>query len=192
MAGEVTHVSVPDADDARALARVLSARRTPSSGELVVDGLLVPEQREAVVRRTALLELTSPDRSEGSVEDRVHDRVRLEAISGRRRRALTEQALGLVKELAAVATPQGAEGSVASAVVEAALGLGNGADVFVLSGLEDQSEAGSSGRRTAGRGAGPARRHRARRREPIPTEQLVTSGATADPATVSAARTPHE
>ena len=141
VAGEVTHVSVPDADDARALARVLSARRTPSSGELVVDGLLVPEQREAVVRRTALLELTSPDRSEGSVEDRVHDRVRLEAISGRRRRALTEQALGLVQELAAVATPQGAEGSVASAVVEAALGLGNGADVFVLSGLEDQPEA---------------------------------------------------
>ena len=167
VAGEVTHVSVPDADDARALARVLSARRTPSSGELVVDGLLVPEQREAVVRRTALLELTSPDRSEGSVEDRVHDRVRLEAMSGRRRRALTEQALGLVQELAAVATPQGAEGSVASAVVEAALGLGNGADVFVLSGLEDQPEARSSGRRAAGRGAGPARRHRARRLEPI-------------------------
>ena len=194
VAGEVTHVSVPDADDARALARVLSARRTPSSGELVVDGLLVPEQREAVVRRTALLELTSPDRSEGSVEDRVHDRVRLEAISGRRRRALTEQALGLVQELAAVATPQGAEGSVASAVVEAALGLGNGADVFVLSGLEDQPEA---DRRAAERLAEELARRGATVlvvSSPSPPEQLVTSGATANqtPAPVSAARTPHE
>ncbi len=136
--GEVNHVVVPEADDPRALARVLAGRRTPSGGELVVDGLLVPEQREAVVRRTALLELTSPDRSEGSVSDRVQDRVRLEAMSRRRRRQLTAQALGLVQELASVATPQGADGSVASAVVEAALGLGNGADVFVLSGLEGQ------------------------------------------------------
>ncbi len=181
VAGEVTHVAVPDADDARALARVLSARRTPSSGELVVDGLLVPEQREAVVRRTALLELTSPDRSEGSVEDRVHDRVRLEAMSGRKRRALTEQALGLVQELAAVATPQGAEGSVASAVVEAALGLGNGADVFVLSGLEDQPEA---DRRAAERLA----EELARRGATV----LVVASPSRTPATVSAARTPHE
>ena len=181
VAGEVTHVSVPDADDARALARVLSARRTPSSGELVVDSLLVPEQREAVVRRTALLELTSPDRSEGSVEERVHDRVRLEAISGRRRRALTDQALGLVQELAAVATPQGAEGSVASAVVEAALGLGNGADVFVLSGLEDQPEA---DRRAAERLA----EELARRGATV----LVVASASLTPASVSTARTPHE
>ena len=134
---------------------------TPSAGELVVDGLLVPEQREAVVRRTALLELTSPDRSEGSVEDRVHDRVRLEAMSGRRRGELTAQALGLVDELAAVATPQGADGSVASAVVEAALGLGNGVDVFVLSGLEGQPEPDRRVRRAARRGAGQAWRHRA-------------------------------
>jgi RND superfamily putative drug exporter len=196
VAGEVTHVAVPDADDARALARVLSARRTPSSGELVVDGLLVPEQREAVVRRTALLELTSPDRSEGSVEDRVHDRVRLEAISGRRRRALTEQALGLVHELAAVSTPDGAEGSVASAVVEAALGLGNGADVFVLSGLEDQPEA---ERRSVERLAGELARRGATvlvvaHPSSAPPEQLVTSGATADhtPQPLSTARTPHE
>ncbi len=111
----------------------------------------------------------------------MHDRVRLEAMSGRKRRALTEQALGLVQELAAVATPQGAEGSVASAVVEAALGLGNGADVFVLSGLEDQPE---PDRRAAERLA----EELARRGATV----LVVASPSRTPATVSAARTPHE
>jgi hypothetical protein len=114
---------------------------------VVVDGLLLPEQREAVIRRAALLELVTPDRSEGSVTDRVRDRARLESLSARRRDELTERALRLVDELAAAAAPDGADGAVAAAVVDAALGLTSGVDVFVFSGLDGQTE---PDRRSAG------------------------------------------
>ena len=54
--GQVNRLAVAD-DDERDLAQVLAGRRRPFSGELVVDGLLLPEQREAVNRRTTLVEL---------------------------------------------------------------------------------------------------------------------------------------
>ena len=66
-------------------------------------------------------------------------------------------------------------------MVEAALGLGNGADVFVLSGLEDQPE---PDRRAAERLA----EELARRGATV----LVVASPPLTPATVSAARTPHE
>jgi RND superfamily putative drug exporter len=139
-AGTVNHLAVPDGADPGAVARVLAGRRPAAAGEVVVDGLLLPQQREAVIRRTALLELVSPDRSEGSVTDRVRDRVRLQTLSGRRRTELTERALLLVDELAAAAAPRGADGTVAAAVVDAALGLSSGVDVFVFSGLDGQTD----------------------------------------------------
>jgi putative drug exporter of the RND superfamily len=135
-AGEVGHVAVPAGADPTAVGRVLAGRRPAAGGELVVDGLLLPEQREAVIQRTALLELSALDRSEGSVEDRVRDRVRMLSLSRRRREELGARAQQLVRELAAVVTPRGADGAIASAVVEAALGLTDEVDVFVLSGLE--------------------------------------------------------
>ncbi len=136
LVGEVGHVAVPAGADPTAVARVLAGRRPAARGELVVDGLLLPEQREAVFQRTALLELSALDRSEGSVEDRVRDRVRMLSLSRRRRAELDARARQLVGELAAVVTPRGADGAIASAVVEAALCLTDDVDVFVLSGLE--------------------------------------------------------
>ena len=99
-----------------------------------------------------------PARADARTAWRARSRTRsttgaAEAISGRRRRALTGQALGLVLELPR-RNPQGAEGSVASAVVEAALGLGKAPRCRRL-GLEDQRADRQPAERLAG--AGPAR-----------------------------------
>ena len=139
-AGEVSHVTAPDGVDAVELGRVLAGRRSPEAGELVVDGLLLPEQREAVLRRTALLELEGAEHTEGSLEERVHDRVRLLTLSGRRRDELGASALAQVDQLVAATAPQGARGALASAIVDAALGLCHDVDLFVLTGLESQDE----------------------------------------------------
>ncbi|HEX5088473.1 MAG TPA: MMPL family transporter [Nocardioides sp.] len=157
-AGEVGHVAVPAGADPTAIARVLAGRRPAAGGELVVDGLLLPEQREAVIQRTALLDLAALDRSEGSVEDRVRDRVRMLSLSRRRRDELAARAQQQVRELASVVTPRGAGGAIASAVVEAGLGLTQEVDVFVLSGLEglpdvDRGSAELLARTLADRGA---------------------------------------
>ena len=92
LVGEVGRVAVPAGADPTAVARVLAGRRPAARGELVIDGLLLPEQREAVFQRTALLELSALDRSEGSVEDRVRDRVRMLSLSRRRRAELDARA----------------------------------------------------------------------------------------------------
>jgi len=137
--GEVCHVVAPDGVNPVALGRVLGGRRRAESGELVVDGLLLPEQREAVLRRTALLELEGAEHTEGSLEERVHDRVRLLTLSGRKRDELGASALAQVDQLVAAVAPQGARGALASAIVDAALGLCHDVDLFVLTGLEAQS-----------------------------------------------------
>ena len=77
-------------------------------------------------------------------------------------------------------------------MVEAALGLGNGADVFVLSGLEDQPEA---DRRAAERLAEELARRGATVlvvSSPSPPGASPAAPRVQTPATVSAARTPHE
>jgi hypothetical protein len=107
----------------------------------------MPEQREMVVRRTALLELAGHDRAEGTLTERVRERVRLHALTRGRRDELSARALQTVDELVAAVAPQGAEGAVASAVVDAALGLAHVVDLFVLTGLEEQTDA---DRRSAG------------------------------------------
>jgi RND superfamily putative drug exporter len=139
-AGWVSHVVAPDDVDPVVLGRVLAGRRAAHGGELVVDGLLLPEQREAVLRRTALLELEGAEHTEGSLEDRVHDRVRLLTLSRRKRDELGASALALVDQLVAATAPQGARGALASAIVDAALGLCHDVDLFVLTGVESQDE----------------------------------------------------
>jgi RND superfamily putative drug exporter len=139
-AGEVTHVSVANDDEAVTLGRVLAGRRTATAGELVVDGLLLPEQREAVLRRSALLELDGAEHTHGSLTERVHERVRLLTLSPRRRDELSERTLAVVNELAAVSAPQGADGAIASVVVDAALGLCHDVDLFVLTGVATRTD----------------------------------------------------
>ena len=143
-AGRVNHLAVPDGKSGASAGcwPVVDA----AAGEVVVDGLLLPEQREAVIRRTALLELDTPDRSEGSVTDRVRDRARLEACPAADGRA-DRAGAAAGRRARGSATPHGADGAVAAAVVDAALGLSSGVDVFVLSGLDGQTE---PDRRSAG------------------------------------------
>jgi len=87
-----------------------------------------------------LLELAGPDRGEGSLSERVRDRVKLHSLVGRKREELATQALAPVDQLAAAVAPQGAEGTLAAAVVDAALALSHGVDVFVLTGHEELGE----------------------------------------------------
>jgi hypothetical protein len=136
----VARIRVPGGDDPRVWGRVLAGRRAAVGGELVVDGLLLPEQREAVIRRTSVLEVGEPDRSSGTVAARVRDRTRLRTLSGRRRQELADRALAIVDELAAATAPAGADGDLAPVVVDTALALAEGVDLFVLSGLDGQPE----------------------------------------------------
>ena len=140
----------------------------------VVDGLLVPEQREAVVRRTALLELDFPRPLEGSVEDRVHDRVRLEACLGPQAASADRTGAGPGPRASASWSPP------PRAPRAGCVGRGRGGPrpgqrrrrVRSL-GAEHQPEADRQAAERLAGGSGPARRHRARlRREPIPAEQL--------------------
>jgi hypothetical protein len=66
------------------------------------------------------------------MEDRIDDRVRLLAVSPRGRAALTGRTLDLVSQLADAVDSAGIE----PALVEAAMALAAGAEVFVLSGGE--------------------------------------------------------
>ena len=131
-AGTVSHVSVPDGEDPGRWAGCLPAAAA-ASGELVVDGLLLPEQREPVLRRTALLELRP-----GSLGGLAHGAGARPgppaALSGRRREA-ERQALGLVDQLPAWRLRR-AQRALAAAIVDAALGLSNDVDLFVFSGLD--------------------------------------------------------
>mgnify|MGYP002378882009 FL=1 len=168
--GEVCHVVAPDGVNPVALGRVLGGRRRAESGELVVDGLLLPEQREAVLRRTALLELEGAEHTEGSLEERVHDRVRLLTLSGRKRDELGASALAQVDQLVAAVAPQGARGALASAIVDAALGLCHDVDLFVLTGLEAQSAPKSSPRGARPSSSSPSRHARS---APRPTQRRI-------------------
>jgi putative drug exporter of the RND superfamily len=133
--GEVTRVVAPLDVDPRSLARVLAGRGGGYHGEVVVDGLLLPEQRELVVRRTALLELGPFETAPVPAERRLRERARL---LGRRRRPFADSVATLVDELqSAVDT---SDNRVAAAVLDAAMALAGGSDVYVLAGLEDLPE----------------------------------------------------
>ena len=145
-AGLVTHVQVPTGEDPRAWGSVLVGRERAVSGELVVGGLLLPEQRPAVQRAAALIEVDRPAEDRADVRRRVAERARVSAWSRAGRRAFVGETLDLLDELS-LATDAGANGVVPAALVEGALALRGGADVLVLSGGE--------------RLADPVERHRA-------------------------------
>jgi RND superfamily putative drug exporter len=128
---EVTRVRVHD--DGRELGLVLSGRERPFDGNLVVGGLLLPEQREAVNRTVTLIDLTAPLTGSGAGE-MVRARARLVTFSLRQRRRYAERASDLVGQLEVAVRPGVA---LEGAVVEAALTLASNAEVAVLVGLDD-------------------------------------------------------
>ena len=97
---EVTRVSGgPD------LALVLSGRARPHGGKIVVDGLLLPEQREAVNRVATMVDLGGT-RLRDTVADTVRERARLLSFSPRERRAYAARAGDLVDELSVAVGPR--------------------------------------------------------------------------------------
>jgi RND superfamily putative drug exporter len=130
--GKVTRVPAPPGVSPRALARVLAGRGGRYHGEIVVDGLLLPEQRELVVRRTALVELDPFEGFPVPAERRLRERARL---LGRRRRTFGDAVSALVRELQSVVDTS--DNRVAAAVLDAAMALAAGSDVYVVAGLED-------------------------------------------------------
>ncbi len=132
--GRVTHVTLPHDVDARDAGQVLAGRRRAFAGEVVVDGLLLPEQAETVVRRTALLELDHVDAVRMPADNRIRARARLTSVTASHRQAFVASATGLVDELAATVGTD--DPRVEAAVVDAAMALAAGVDVYVLSGVQ--------------------------------------------------------
>ncbi|MGH3457032.1 MMPL family transporter [Aeromicrobium sp.] len=136
--GEITRVTASQGVHPRELGRVLAGRGRARAGELVVDGLLLPEQREIVFRRTALLEIEPFETSPVSTGSLFHERARLMSVSGSQRRRFADAASRQFAELEAMIGTQDAR--VDAILVETAMALAGGADVYVLTGLEHLSD----------------------------------------------------
>ena len=141
-AGRVTRLTIADADDLRELGHVLVGRKLAFGGELVVEGQLLPEQRESVNRKATLIVLDRRDGPAGPVEDEVRARAHVALLSRRRRRAFVAKTFATMEELSAALSvePTGhsrgeTDDEVASlnaAIAEASLAIAGGATVFVL------------------------------------------------------------
>ncbi|MBV9832255.1 MAG: MMPL family transporter [Marmoricola sp.] len=117
------------------LGLVLTGHARAYAGELVVDSLLLPEQRESVGERACLvLAGTEPEAVAGvPPAHRFEDRAALVELSGRHRHAFARRAEDHREQLtAAVGVPEGGTPAVREALVDVALGLAAGADLFVL------------------------------------------------------------
>ena len=133
---------VASGNDARALGFVLAGRERPFGGHLVVAGLLLPEQREAVNQVATLIDLAAPNPSH-DVESAVWSRARLESFSRGERRRYAERALRQITRLQEALGP---EDALQGAVVESALAIASNAKVAVLVGLEELSAPGRAER----------------------------------------------
>ena len=115
----------------RELGSLLAGRSRPAGGRLVVGGLLLPEQREAVNRLATMVDLAAPPPADPDAT--VTARTRLTSFSPRGRRAYAAQVRALVEELTAVL----GRDVLPSAVIESALAVAARAEVVVLVGLDD-------------------------------------------------------
>ncbi|KAA1425392.1 MMPL family transporter [Mumia zhuanghuii] len=123
--GEVHRLALPASNDAEALAYVLTGRSVAHSGILVVDGLLLPEQREAVSRSSTGVRVGA-GRTDVHVDELLRDRARVVTASRRGRREFVARATDAVGAL-------GGDGSgVDGAGVDAATAVAAGARLVVL------------------------------------------------------------
>ncbi len=132
--GEVTRVSVAEGIDERWLAQVLTGRARPVSGELVVGGLLLPEQRERVNRTATVIDLADPA-SEDELSWWLQTSERLAGGSRTAQRERLDRTVALVDELEHVIGP-GSPHTLQAAVVRAAHAVTAGVSIVVVSGLD--------------------------------------------------------
>ena len=139
--GRVNRLTVPEGVGVRDLGHILVGRQRAHSGELVVDGRLLPEQREAV-NRTATLISPDQDIPPGQVEDEVMARAHVAALTRRRRRRFVEETLATMDELErALSVGRGSgsgdqAGATNAAILEASSAIAGGATVIVLTSPE--------------------------------------------------------
>jgi RND superfamily putative drug exporter len=134
LAARPGHVSRLEAADPEALALVLTGHARAYGGELVVDGLLLPEQRGVVGTRSCLVRVG--DDAPAARADAVEERAAVVALSPRERHRFVRRAGEAHEELAAVVGAQGGAHADRVPLVEVALALAAGADVFVLVGVD--------------------------------------------------------
>ena len=138
--GRVTRLTVPEGVSVRDLGHVLVGRQRAHSGELVVDGRLLPEQREAVNRTATLISLDSQADRVGPVEDELLARAHVAALTRRRRRAFVERTLATMEELErALSFEPGDDAPMRAAILEAASAISQGATVIVLTPPEQRA-----------------------------------------------------
>jgi putative drug exporter of the RND superfamily len=134
----VTSLAVPEDVDPVELALVLVGRQRPRGGELVVGGLLLPEQGGAVQASAAYVEVGRPGDDQRPLDEQVQERAQLTASSRRRRREFVAVGTALADNLARTAAEvEGHPGplgraAIRSAVVESALAVAGGARLLVL------------------------------------------------------------
>jgi RND superfamily putative drug exporter len=141
--GRVGTVRVPAGTVPADLGRVLVGRQRPCAGDLVVGGLLLPEQRESVQRRAVLVQV---DLTDGARPDAVvRDAARLAAWSRHGRAAFVERAdafrdslTAAVRHVGEAPGPVGRAG-VESAVTGAAVAAAGGAVLVVVVGEGPES-----------------------------------------------------
>jgi RND superfamily putative drug exporter len=129
--GVVTPLVAPPSIDPHRLGRTLIGREAPYSGELVVGGLLLPEQRETVLRNTTLIDLAAVS-SDAELASAVRSRARLEGVSRRQRREFVERVRAHIgtQYVDGLRTP----------AVHAAMALAADAKVVALVGLDDLAD----------------------------------------------------
>jgi RND superfamily putative drug exporter len=132
--GTVTRVTVPDGIDERWLAQVLTGRARPVSGELVVGGLLLPEQRERVNRAATVIDLADPA-SEDELSWWLQTSERLAGGSRTAQRERLDHTVAVVDDLERALGP-GSPHTLHAALVRSAHAVTSGASIVVVSGLD--------------------------------------------------------
>ncbi|MDF2967926.1 MAG: family transporter [Nocardioidaceae bacterium] len=138
--GQVATIDVPSDVDPVELGLVLVGRRRPIAGELVIDGLLLPEQASAVQQTTAFIEVGRPGDEVQSLEEQIESRAQVTVRSRRHRHALVQTAKALVERLGetvvGASTPPTVARTAQAAALETALAVAGGARLVVVAPLD--------------------------------------------------------
>ena len=134
--GRITELPLPGGVSGTEAGMVLVGRQRGSAGELVVAGLLLPEQRESVHRAAAFVDVDAPALAEDPHPEEVlvAERARASSFSRRRRAAFVAAATERLEryDAAVGAGPARSSADTRAAVLEAALAVTGGAGLVVL------------------------------------------------------------
>ncbi|WP_084073902.1 MMPL family transporter [Demequina sp. NBRC 110052] len=136
--GDIVTLPVPDADAQIAIAAVLTGRSRSYAGELVVDGMILPERSEEVRSRSAVALPDAADERVCAIA-MVDAELGLAGVRGQRRRENLDHAAGLLSALGiAHDAPVATLGAADRRALVAVTSLAAGARVIVLPGAPDE------------------------------------------------------